>query len=89
MIKILFPGRRPLSRLMSQLSDISIPSTLSHEKLERLKTFQLKVDQAAVVIVLVSEAYTKSTFSHQQVCFIFYAKEEEKIIECYIQRIYF
>lgn len=52
---------------MSQLSDISHPSTLSKEKLDRLKTFQQKVDQAAVIIVLVSENYTKSTFSHQQV----------------------
>lgn len=55
---------------MSQLSDISHPSTLSQEKLDRLKTFQQKVDQAKVVIVLVSEAYTRSTFSHQQVCTI-------------------
>lgn len=70
-------GRRPLSRLMSQLSDISHPSTLSQEKLDHLKTFQQKVDQAAVVIVLVSEAYTKSTFSHQQV---FYCEHRKRVV---------
>ncbi|GFV51840.1 TIR domain-containing protein [Trichonephila clavipes] len=70
-------GRRPLSRLMSQLSDISQPSTLSREKLDHLHTFQKKVDQAAVVIVLVSESYTKSTFSHQQV---FYCEHRKRVV---------
>ncbi|GIX70506.1 hypothetical protein CEXT_660711 [Caerostris extrusa] len=70
-------GRRPLSRLMSQFSDISQPSTLSREKLDHLKTFQQKVDQAAVIIVLVSEAYTKSTFSHQQV---FYCEHRKRVV---------
>lgn len=70
-------GRRPLSRLMSQFSDISHPSTLSQEKLDHLRTFQQKVDQAAVVIVLVSEAYTKSTFSHQQV---FYCEHRKRVV---------
>ncbi|XP_071038969.1 uncharacterized protein [Parasteatoda tepidariorum] len=70
-------GRRPLSRLMSQLSDISQPSTLSREKLDQLHTFQLKVDQAAVIIVLVSAAYTKSAFSHQQV---FYCEHRKRVV---------
>ncbi|GBL99985.1 hypothetical protein AVEN_19457-1 [Araneus ventricosus] len=70
-------GRRPLSRLMSQFSDISQPSTLSREKLDHLKTFQKKVDEASVIIVLVSEAYTKSTFSHQQV---FYCEHRKRVV---------
>ncbi|KAG8183491.1 hypothetical protein JTE90_001055 [Oedothorax gibbosus] len=70
-------GRRPLSRLMSQFSDISQPSTLSREKLDQLKTFQQKVDQAVVIIVLVSEAYTKSAFSHQQV---FYCEHRKRVV---------
>ncbi|XP_054716197.1 uncharacterized protein LOC129225728 [Uloborus diversus] len=70
-------GRRPLSRLMSQFSDISLPSALSHEKLDNLRTFQQKVDQAAVVVVLVSDSYTKSTFSHQQV---FYCEHRKRVV---------
>lgn len=68
---------RPLSRLLSQYSDISQLSTLTPEKLERLKMFQQKTDQAGVVIVVVSDAYTKSKTSQQQV---FYCEHRKQVV---------
>lgn len=70
-------GKRPLSRLLSQFSDISYVSSLTQEKVDRLRTFQEKVNKAGVVIVLISEAYTKSTFSHQQV---FYCEHRKRVV---------
>ncbi|XP_067144072.1 uncharacterized protein [Centruroides vittatus] len=70
-------GHRPLSRLLSQLSDISQVSSLTPEKLDRLKLFQQKTDQAGVVIVVVSDSYTKSKTSQQQV---FYCEHRKKVV---------
>lgn len=69
--------KKPLTRMISQVSDISQVSSLTPDKLERLKTFQQKADQAGVVIIIVSESYTKSKTSQQQV---FYCEHRKQVI---------
>ncbi|XP_022235190.1 uncharacterized protein LOC111083173, partial [Limulus polyphemus] len=67
--------KRPLVRMISQISDTSQGSVLTPEKMERLKMFQQQVNQAGVVIVIVSKEYTSSKTSQQQVFYIEHRKQ--------------
>ncbi|RWS05714.1 TIR motif-containing protein-like protein, partial [Dinothrombium tinctorium] len=58
---------RRLVRMMSQISNISQISSLTPDKMDRLKQFETNVAAAKVVIVLASEAYFKSRTSRQHV----------------------
>ncbi|UYV81450.1 hypothetical protein LAZ67_20001234 [Cordylochernes scorpioides] len=68
---------RQLARTISNLSDNHYMSTISQEKLAQLKSFQQNVNQAGVVVVVTSEDYFRSKFSHQQV---FYCEHRKKVI---------
>ncbi|XP_022235490.1 uncharacterized protein LOC106475726 isoform X2 [Limulus polyphemus] len=68
-------GRVPLFRVMSNMVDISPSCFVSPERVEWLKTFQQKVDQSGVVVVVVSEDYTKSRISQQQIFYIEHRKQ--------------
>ncbi|XP_076371981.1 uncharacterized protein LOC143257345 isoform X1 [Tachypleus tridentatus] len=70
-------GRVPLFRVMSNMVDISPSCFVSPERMEWLKTFQQKVDQSGVVVVIVSEDYTRSRISQQQ---IFYIEHRKQIV---------
>ncbi|XP_076364339.1 uncharacterized protein LOC143253817 [Tachypleus tridentatus] len=67
--------KKPLVRMISQISDTSQGSVLTPEKMERLKMFQQQVNQAGVVIVIVSKEYTSSKTSQQQVFYIEHRKQ--------------
>lgn len=69
--------KRQLTRLASMASDISQVSSLTSDKIEQLQKFQQKVNQAGVVIAIVSESYTNSKTSQQQV---FYCEHRKPII---------
>lgn len=61
--------RRQIKRLPSQVSQISVSNnTLTPEKMERLTTFQDKVVNSKLVIILISDAYFRSRTS--KVCFL-------------------
>lgn len=69
---------RSASRLPSDFSGIfNNDFSVTQENLDLLSTFQQKVDQAGVVIVLVSETYTNSVFSQQQV---FYCEHRKRVV---------
>jgi predicted Rossmann-fold nucleotide-binding protein len=69
--------RKRISRLFSQLSDITHLNTLTPDKMNRLKRFQDKVTSAEVVIVLVSAAYFASRTSQKHA---YYCEHRKKMI---------
>ncbi|XP_067129424.1 uncharacterized protein [Centruroides vittatus] len=69
--------KRQLTRLASMASDISQVSTLTSDKIEQLQKFQQKAKQAGVIIVIISDAYTQSKTSQQQV---FYCERRKHIV---------
>lgn len=72
------PSSKPkLSRMISQISELSHLSSLTPEKKDRLKQFQDKVASCGVVIVIVSEAYYKSRTSQQHV---YYCEHRKKVV---------
>ncbi|KAG1660946.1 hypothetical protein GQR58_021785 [Nymphon striatum] len=68
------PAKLPLT---SQISLISQVSSLTPEKIERLRCFQQKADEAAIVVVVVSCTYTNSKTSQQQV---YYCEQRKNVI---------
>lgn len=73
--------KRPLSRVYSQISDVSNFSSLAVEKKDSLKIFAHNVDRCGVVIIICSEEYFKSRTSKQHV---YYCETRKKVIvvEC-------
>ncbi|XP_076331536.1 uncharacterized protein LOC143236824 isoform X2 [Tachypleus tridentatus] len=72
-----FVEKKPLVRMISQISNISQGSALTPEKIERLKAFRQQAHQAGVVVVVVSREYTKSKTSQQQV---FYIEQRKRVV---------
>ena len=69
--------KRLLTRLTSQTSETSHLSSLTPEKIDRMKAFQDKVISAGVVILVASETYYKSRTSQQHV---YYCEHRKKTI---------
>lgn len=69
--------KRLLTRLTSHTSETSHLSSLTPEKMDRMKSFQDKVISAGVVIIVASETYYKSRTSKQHV---YYCEQRKKTI---------
>ncbi|CAG2168635.1 unnamed protein product [Oppiella nova] len=69
--------KRPLTRMASQSSETNHLSSLTPEKVDRMKIFQEQINSAGVVIIICSEAYYKSRTSQQ---LIFYCEHRKKMI---------